>query len=333
MPVPQHFSSYSYNLSDTFEDEGDVQDAGEIKGSAEQHSSVASKQEHELYERPRSREEIIARIKRDNRPAWISAGSEDSYARGDGKVEYNGRGFAEVAPPPHSPTSHENHALEVGLQIERPRSALHSGDFREQHTAGDEDGGFGYAGNLPVQLSTSPPVPWRTPFGQSGPAPKSFEFQSPSRPYPVQGRHRAVSHSSLSSSFISMPPTSPLAVQANASESSDEERTRSGSPSKTSRRRTFSPGALRYMRNSLGKSFDQAPPMPSFTRGETFPRQAHQPRRSISSLTTPPTPVPRPRRGSLLSEASPLRGTQMIGSYEESILRGRMLVAKAQAMT
>jgi Domain of unknown function (DUF4210)/Chromosome segregation during meiosis len=70
--------------------------------------------------------------------------------------------------------------------------------------------------------------------------------------------------------------------------------------------------------------------MPSLRREGTFPYQAHQPRRSISSIgqfhpnSTPQTPLVRSRAPSQSSEISPLHHAPMVGSYEESILRGRM---------
>jgi len=44
----------------------------------------------------------------------------------------------------------------------------------------------------------------------------------------------------------------------------------------------------------------------------------------IQSYSTPQTPLMQPRRPSISSEASPLQHAPMVGSYEESILRGRM---------
>ena len=60
-----------------------------------------------------------------------------------------------------------------------------------------------------------------------------------------------------------------------------------------------------------------------------MPYQAHQPRRSVTSFSqfephsSPQTPFAA-RRPSITSDASPLHHAPMVGSYEESILRGRM---------
>lgn len=67
-------------------------------------------------------------------------------------------------------------------------------------------------------------------------------------------------------------------------------------------------------------------------RQNAHPYQAHQPRRSLTSTpnlnfpsSTPQAPAyPGTRRQSLSSDASPLHHASMVGSYEESILRGRM---------
>ena len=66
-------------------------------------------------------------------------------------------------------------------------------------------------------------------------------------------------------------------------------------------------------------------------RESSFPFQGHRPRMSLSSSfslqapSSPQTPASgRSRRPSVTSEASPLQHASMVGSYEESILRGRM---------
>lgn len=137
--------------------------------------------------------------------------------------------------------------------------------------------------------------------------------------------------SSISSSFAYQPPTSPLVH----SESNDE---LSISPPLdsigfSSRNR---PG-----RHTLFTS--QSPPQaspshrPSYLAPSSSPRracpfQAHQPRRSLVGLPTfhagssPQTPAfMRSRRLSFGSDSSPIQQhASMVGSYEESILRGRM---------
>lgn len=71
---------------------------------------------------------------------------------------------------------------------------------------------------------------------------------------------------------------------------------------------------------------------PSLRREGTYPYQAHQPRRSLNAGpnvsfpgSSPPTPAfLRSRRPSFGSDTSPIQHASMVGSYEESILRGRM---------
>ncbi|KAI4851663.1 hypothetical protein E4T44_01997 [Aureobasidium sp. EXF-8845] len=155
-----------------------------------------------------------------------------------------------------------------GLDIPRPRSALHRGDFSQdddqQHT-----------------IATSPVVPWHA---------HSQFLQRP----------RAASQASLSGSFSYQPPTSPLVHQANAADM----------PGPDSEH-------LTPARNSSSLLHRQ----PSL---RTFPYQAHQPRRSIGSISgLPQSPFPSARRPSI-TDASPLQHAHMVGSYEESILRGRM---------
>jgi hypothetical protein len=167
--------------------------------------------------------------------------------------------------PTRIPLDYPDNAL--GLDIPRPRSALHRGDFREdvdQHT-----------------IATSPVVPWHA---------HSHFLQRP----------RAASQASLSGSFSYQPPTSPLVHQANAADMPDHDS-----------------GHFTPTRNSN-------PLLNRHSSLRTFPYQAHQPRRSITSISgLPISPSPFARRPSI-SDASPLQHAPMVGSYEESILRGRM---------
>jgi hypothetical protein len=156
----------------------------------------------------------------------------------------------------------------LGLDIPRPRSALHRGDFSEdddqQHT-----------------IATSPVVPWHA---------HSHFLQRP----------RAASQASLSGSFSYQPPTSPLVHQANAADMPDPD-SQHFTPTRSSH-------SLLHRHSSL----------------RAFPYQAHQPRRSIGSISgQPQSPFPSARRPSI-TDASPLQHAHMVGSYEESILRGRM---------
>ena len=99
----------------------------------------------------------------------------------------------------------------------------------------------------------------------------------------------------------------------------------------TSRRRTLPPETFRQLQASppipyKGVNFSR--PFPPGRRDESFPYQAHQARRSLTSsytlqLASSPQSPWRSRRTSF-ADMSPLLHAPMVGSYEESILRGRM---------
>lgn len=103
----------------------------------------------------------------------------------------------------------------------------------------------------------------------------------------------------------------------------------SRSPDRSSRRHTFSPDSFQqYQTTQMARSASGTPAARHLRRNGTIPYQAHQPRRSVTSLSqfephsSPQTPFAA-RRPSI-TDASPLQHAPMVGSYEESILRGRM---------
>ncbi|PHH70261.1 hypothetical protein CDD82_7237 [Ophiocordyceps australis] len=168
----------------------------------------------------------------------------------------------------------------VGLDIERPGSALHSGDFTH-------DKPHGLASTPQPRRDDWIAASHRLDTG-AGPAAALKPIASPSSSW------------SLSCSFAYQPPTSPL-VQ---SEINDESISLSS--------RSFPHGL--------------ASSSPFFCH-RALPYQAHQPRRSLTSTpaSSPQTPVlGRVRRPSVGSDLSPMQHASMVGSYEESILRGRM---------
>lgn len=220
--------------------------------------------------------------------------------------------------------------LEDGLNIERPRSALHTGDFTLDEAARQRRPSDAQAGRREDRLSaeaewlaTSPPRHFtpsfhferRIPFNDS-----ASSYKSTASPL----------SSSLSSSFAYQPPTSPLA-QSITNDDIDF-----GSQFRDSRFLSDRMDGSR--RSTLG--FDTSSPFtspsrgsrlsgtPTFRRESAFPYQAHQPRRSLNStpnIVLPQTPrSTHSRRPSLGSDSSPLQHASMVGSYEESILRGRM---------
>ncbi|KAL6914090.1 hypothetical protein FSST1_011850 [Fusarium sambucinum] len=238
---------------------------------------------------------------------------------------------AQITPEKNDSQSDFDNRLRDGLNIERPRSALHSGNFSEEAAAKDRTTPAARAHNGRY------PVPAETPWIATSPPRHYTPFQHDKGvPFPASaGSFRSTNSplsSSLSSSFVYKPPTSPL-VQAQSSEEHDMSLPRD----------PFSfigyVGTSHYMPQSTASSPWMSaspkytlPQRVSSYRREAFPYQAHQPRRSLTSTpsfmqpgASPPTPaLLRPRRSSVAAEASPLQHASMVGSYEESILRGRM---------
>ncbi|GAB0136316.1 hypothetical protein EsDP_00004621 [Epichloe bromicola] len=279
------------------------------------------------------RAELIERLKRGESPTWIP-----------------NRHLAERRTSPESPkllppvqiTPEKAHngtqssaedRLRDGLEIERPRSALHSGDFtnsqegRQRRLVQDHEKRLGsqLASESPW-IATSPPRDF---------APFRFERSTPF--LGDTGSFRSVTASPLSSSFSSCfayhPPTSPL-VQ---SESNDELDFAMAPHSLDLSSRELNRG-LQALNSATSTPFATPSPRPAagssrFSLGRREPYQAHQPRRSLTltpsfaqhgtSLHQKPA-IFRTRRPSFGSDSSPIQHASMVGSYEESILRGRM---------
>lgn len=230
-------------------------------------------------------------------------------------------------PPPEASEHAQEEAQDnraAGLSIERPRSALHSGDFRQERDAVNYD-----QPNPSSTLSTSPVAPWHHAFPQAAlplarPAPESSRSD-----FTRSILSRKASQSSLPSSFVLLPPSSPLVQQTNNPDLDFAQRPSSRQGERDNRRHTFSPQSLQNYHTSTYSQF-YGRPQPSLRREGSFPYQAHQPRRSLSSFlgphcnSTPQSPQLRPRGPSVTNETSPLQHAPMVGSYEESILRGRM---------
>ncbi|VUC37711.1 unnamed protein product [Clonostachys rosea] len=303
------------------------------------------------------RAELIERLKRGQSPTWIP-NRHGSLIRSDQVVFQQDRSVSPPTKPLRTPSRPSNLlpaaqitpekdeestttadvTLRNGLSIERPRSALHSGDFTHDTSPEtkreDRVQKARVQTDIPSQnewLATSPPRDY-TPFqfddrrsiSQRG-TPLSASFATS----PI-----ALSPS-LSSSFAYQPPTSPL-VQ---SESNDELDLSDPLGSID-----FASGRYASRRHTLYSNFSSpyASPSPrgpssfagrmAFHRREgALPYQAHQPRRSLTSssgfihsATSPQTPAML-RRMSFGSDSSPIQQhASMVGSYEESILRGRM---------
>jgi len=234
----------------------------------------------------------------------------------------------------------------------RPRSALHAGDFAADSANEDESGqesphGSRYPADVFEHgpLGPSPTTPWYTPpssirgFGQTsrfGPQETIYNTLD-KRPW----RNRAPSLNSYSSSsYVLKAPTTPLVQQYNNTDLDFSPRERSISADKSSRRRTLPPHAFHNMHSSsqLSSTSQSARHPPAFRREGSF-SYGHHPRRSLTSnwslqaSSSPQTPpYLRSRRTSFSSEASPLQHAHMVGSYEESILRGWMSTAPSRPL-
>ncbi|KAG4434956.1 hypothetical protein IFR05_009568 [Cadophora sp. M221] len=289
------------------------------------------------------RVELIERLKRGESPTWLPNRNLESliqdYDQTPRKPSPNASNSSPLLPSPEileaqrpRPSTTERERNQAGLQIERPRSALHSGDFTEGIRQSNDTGLL----QPHSALSRSEQAQWITTS-----PPRHFSpFQlDPRFPPPdlVEGpRSRAPSlSSSYSSSLILKPPTSPL-VQ---SESNDDLDLSSGmnpiditpSSQRNHRRYTLQASHSVHSTPSVPTSASFNRPLPHLKRDNTYPYQAHQPRRSLTSNQMPqPTASPqtpqflRSRRPSYTSDSSPLHHASMVGSYEESILRGRM---------
>lgn len=287
---------------------------------------------------PINRQEIIRRIKsRENG----SRPSSPELERPSSSSGWKGREAIPLPPVVDStlarPRSREEPAdnLAAGMQIERPRSALHSGDFREREAT---DAGFGRFTDVvreeqqPSILSTSPVAPWHSGFPAAAFRQAWLERRQPPPPQPNfesqrPVRSRALSNATLANSFTYKPPTSPLVHQSRPDTPDPQSRPMSPVLDK-SRRHTFSPEALKRMSSAAldypaSARGQESRPIPALRKETTYPYQAHQPRRSLHSFNSLPQSPPVASRRPSISE-SPIQHAHMVGSYEESILRGRM---------
>lgn len=291
-----------------------------------------------LKHEPIDRQEIIRRIK--SRENGSRPGSPESE-RPSSSSGWKGREATPLPPLVDStaarPRSREDTSdnLAAGMQIERPRSALHRGDFREREGS---DAGFGRFTDVvreeqqPSVLSTSPVAPWHSGFPAAAFRQAWLERRQPPPPQPNfddqrPARSRAVSNATLANSFTYKPPTSPLVHQSRPDTPDPQSRPLSPILDK-SRRHTFSPEALKRMSSAAleypsSARGQESRPIPALRKETTYPYQAHQPRRSLHSFNSlPQSPSPASRRPSI--SESPIQHAHMVGSYEESILRGRM---------
>lgn len=297
------------------------------------------------------RSELIERLKRGESPTWRPSRHLESIWGQQQPVSPTRSPKRPTTPPspPLLPSvtitperagtdSEDNEKRQQeGSSIERPRSALHSGDFTQEEPSqdaslvqGNEQApkrqDFSGVDDGNSWLATSPPRDF-TPF--------PFERQQ----IVVRPEHSPSGYSSLSSSFSSSfvykPPTSPL-VQSESNDDIDLTSPMDGiditsSLPRNTRRHTL----MSSHSTSYGIPHSQPPRHLPHTRHEKpFAYQAHQPRRSLASTPnfpnipsitcSPQTPALQSRRPSFNADLSPLQHASMVGSYEESILRGRM---------
>ncbi|KAM0259029.1 hypothetical protein ACHAQJ_003528 [Trichoderma viride] len=325
--------------------EGPVPDSPEVR-------PLTSKSDEET--RISDRAELIQRLKRGESPTWVPNRHLESILQ-HGKPQHvqeqtqaSPESPSLLPPAPITPDKNKSpesadERLRDGLGIERPRSALHSGDFTSDGSA-SESGQLSDSGRDSCEERVPPEHAW---FPTS--PPRHFT------PFPYGGRAQLIENntnrgfkpdtsplSTSLSNFVYQPPTSPLA-QSETNEDVDLS-VPSEFPSatlKSTRRHTLtSSHSSPFLSPSPSRSRLQS--RLSSRREGTLPYQAHQPRRSLTSAPSfahnhhhflaPQTPAfLRSRRQSFGSEAtSPIQHASMVGSYEESILRGRMSTTPSQ---
>lgn len=304
--------------------------------------------------RTSSREELMECIKRGQRPTWVPNSAfqalrdeEDALIaqrRSKPAVEGSSMQRAEQVQQPGASTSserHENVQTESRQSLDllqRPRSALHRGDFSEPESD---------------SLSNSWPHPPYQPglavsTSEAGASPPSWLSGSPRlTSLDVMSHVRALSQlntavfirrrapslgSSLSSSFVMRAPTSPLVYSTSNRDQSSSDVEQETPNKDKARRRTMPPNSFHSFSMT---PIDATPPnfsrplAPALRREASLPAQTHASRSSLSSFTyhprsNPQTPFARSRGSSTISESGSRRRKSMVGSFEESILTGRM---------
>ncbi|KAM3479610.1 hypothetical protein MY5147_001665 [Beauveria neobassiana] len=283
------------------------------------------------------RTELIERLKRGESPSWIPSRRLDprNYPSTSPEAQTSPQSPNLLPSPQITPDKDQSASpiptrLHDGLSIERPRSALHRGDFTHDGSSSsrrDErrrnPASRHRKDNLSVDMAwmaTSPPRP-------------SLPFDRHSSIVEPGTSVNSTLSSSVSSTFAYQLPTSPLA-QSVTNEDPDSFAT---TPFRES-------GLLSDKMGLSHGSYDEttspfSSPLRSFhdqgrtpvRREAAFPYQAHQPRRSSGSGmnflqpgASPQSSAARARRPSLGADSSPSLHASMVGSYEESILQGRM---------
>ncbi|KAL9594026.1 MAG: hypothetical protein Q9219_007254 [cf. Caloplaca sp. 3 TL-2023] len=308
------------------------------------------------------RNELIERIKRGESPTWVPSQTlQEEYSK------YNGRNALSPAPNrgcretvsllraadvednSNVESSSRTENLSPPSEIKRPRSALHAGDFNKDSSGPGtttqqksvleeptEIGARGITGTLSRHSSSNS-------SNYSTQASPPFRGPASNRPDIIPSRSRAPSLNSHLANFVAKAPTTPLIQQSNNTDLDFSPIDRSISPSKSNRRHTLPPQPLHdadLLSSSHASTLTStARQSPFLHRESAFPHQKHRPRRSLTTTwslqasCSPQRPAfLRSRRQSLSSEASPLQNASMVGSYEESILRGWMSTAPSKPL-
>lgn len=333
-------------------EEEDVQSGREVRHGSEVLDTCENQRDDQAISKSPTivtsdREELIQCIKRGERPTWISKPTGDT---GFDNLDVDGSQAASTGDCSEDANSG---AAQSGIDlsprqapgptkdpIERPPSAFHAGDFREHRDPILPRKENPQLGDIGESFNTSPPWTWQTTAPNSV-YESGFDYRR--TPPKDLGRARAPSlGSSLSSSYVLRAPTSPL-VHATSSLSMDfssltAPNLRSHSPDKASRRRTLPTEAFKGLNEGSPINFSRPLPTPKPRREFSLPSQTHQSRRSLSSFTYQPLsnlhspPFLRSRRTSFAGDASPVQHAAMVGSFEESILRGRMSTAPSRPL-
>jgi hypothetical protein len=290
--------------------------------------------------RTSDREELIQCIKRGQRPTWVPKPNLEALC-----AETNAQAAAESAcTAQKTPKSISQGLQEATRQppqsedvttIARPPSALHTGDFYTSSSSRRRTSAASFTPPAGVATQTvfgSPFAPWL----HDGPPARfhraASDNQRSDSAAAIRPRSRAPSlGSSLSSSFVMRVPTSPL-VHATSSPESEPADDRLPTDddffaTKPSRRRTLPSHTLSQMASMVSAP---TTPVPTVMKEVSAPFRSHQVRRSLTSFTYQPvsssqTVFPsRQRRLSQAFDTSPGHRSSMVGSFEESILRGRM---------
>ncbi|KAL3467589.1 hypothetical protein BJX64DRAFT_145745 [Aspergillus heterothallicus] len=287
------------------------------------------------------RKELIHHIKSSETSKWADPYSLGPNGVGHHKTFTSDRFSPEIEHGTENVFSPEgfrghNSDLASPAEIERPRSALHSGDFREGNPQLE---GQQQLPQSPIPsrsinhsnplLASSPTTPWFTGSPFPSRTPTAPVQASPGGQSNDPNKSPAPSLGSFSSSYVLKAPTSPLVHQANNADLDFSPRADSSGQSalfeKANRRRTLPPNTFRDLQPFATESGLTNP-----MEWDPLSYQSRNPRRSLVSsyslqlASSLQGDSLRFRRPSLSSEVSHRSHAPMVGSYEESILRGRM---------